>query len=111
MKKDRPGAVVSALCRPADRARLERLVIDHSPTLGVRWSRLERAECARDEITVEHRGARVRAKLRRRPGGAIEPYDVSPEYDDLAELARATGRPLRDLEREVVQRALDALSR
>lgn len=102
MKKDRPGQLVSALCRAADRRALEEAAFDHSPTLGVRWSVRERTECARETLTVSLEGESVRVKLRRRPGAAVGPQDLSPEFDDLARLARRTGRPLRALELEAV---------
>jgi len=114
MKKDRPGAVVSALARAAERGALEAVLFAHSPTLGVRWTRTERTECAREELTVEVAGETVRVKLRRRPGANDAPssaLDLSPEHDDLARLARATGRPLRELEREAIDRALAARRR
>ncbi len=110
MKKDRPGVVVSALCREDARDALERICFDHTPTLGVRWARFERAECEREAIEVSLDGAAVRVKVRRRPGAsAPTPLDVSPEHDDLAVLARASGRPLRELERRAVDAALAAL--
>ena len=109
MKKDRPGTLVSALCRPADRGSLERAVFDHSPTLGVRWSRRERTECAREELEVELEGAAVRVKLRRRADQPVGPADLSPEFDDLAALARRTGRSLRDLEHAAVAAAVRRL--
>jgi uncharacterized protein (DUF111 family) len=46
----------------------------------------------------------VRVKRRLRPGVPSE-LDLSPEYEDLARLARTTGRDLRSLEREVVAAA------
>ncbi len=111
MKKDRPGSIVCALVRPADRLRLERIVFAHSPTLGVRWSERERTECAREEILVELEGRRVRVKVRRRASGELGALDLSPEHDDLAELARASGRPLRALERQAVELAMASLRR
>jgi uncharacterized protein (TIGR00299 family) protein len=109
MKKDRPGAVVSALARAAGRADLERVLLAHSPTLGLRWSRCERLECPREELALETQGRRVRVKVRRRPGQPVGWSDLSAEHDDLAALARATGRSLRELEHELLERALERL--
>jgi len=102
MKKDRPGTVVSFLCRAELRAALERAALAHTPTLGLRWSEHERLECARELLELELHGERVRVVLRRPPAGVptrLE-LDASVEYDDLAALARKTGRSLRELERE-----------
>jgi len=110
MKKDRPGNVVSALCRAADRETLEAVCFTHSPTLGVRWSPRERAECEREAIEVELAGRTVRVKVRRRGAGPPELADLSPEFDDLAALARTTGRPLRALEHECLRAARERLA-
>ena len=110
MKKDRPGVIVSALCREATRAALEAAAFAHSTTLGVRWSRFERTECERETLEVELLGRRVRVRRRIRPGAGPQAppveADLSPEYDDLEALARETGLPLRDLERAAVEAAL-----
>jgi pyridinium-3,5-bisthiocarboxylic acid mononucleotide nickel chelatase len=114
MKKDRPGAVVSLLCRAERRAQLEGLAFRHSTTLGVRWTRTERSECRRETFSVDLGGERVRVVRRFRPGEApdapVLEADLSPEYDDLAQLAARTGLPLRDLERAAVAAALAQLA-
>lgn len=118
MKKGRPGVVMSALCRPEARAACEAAVFAHTPTLGVRWSARERSELPRETIEVVLpagagldvvAGERVRVKVRSRPGAEVAAEDLSPEHDDLARLARVCGRPLRALERAVVDAALAAL--
>ncbi len=109
MKKGRPGAMVQALARPGQRETLERVLFLHTPTLGVRWIRCERTELAREELVVELHGRRVRVKRRRRPAAEPSALDLSPEHDDLAALARATGHDLRSLERAAVELARAAL--
>jgi len=96
---------VQALTRPEERQALERVLFAHTPSLGVRWLRCERTELEREEILVELHGARVRVKRRRRPGGELSALDLSPEHDDLAALARATGFDLRSLEHAAVELA------
>lgn len=114
MKKDRPGVVLSALCRAEKRTALERALFEETPTLGVRWSECARTECGRRTIEVELGGVRVRVKVRERP-----PYpdasppgerDLSPEHDDLARAAGATRTTLREAERRVVELALQVLA-
>ncbi|MCB9915703.1 MAG: nickel pincer cofactor biosynthesis protein LarC [Planctomycetes bacterium] len=113
MKKERPGVLLSALCRADARARLEGLVFEHTPTLGVRWTRVERTECAREPLEVELDGERVRCQLRVRPDyPGRTPFgerDVFVEYEDLARVARASGEALRVVERRAVRAALAAL--
>ena len=110
MKKDRPGAVVTALCREGDRAALEEAVFAWTPSLGLRWTRLERVECARQVVEVELEGHAIRVKLRTRPGqGAPDlERDAFPEWDDLVRASEALGHPLSVLRARVLTRLLDA---
>jgi len=102
---------VCALAREERRAALEALFFRHSPTLGVRSSAWQRVEARREELAIELEGRCVRVKVRRVAGQPALLSDVSPEYDDLAELARATGRPLRELALLAQRAAFEALGR
>lgn len=110
MKKDRPGVLLSALARAEQRETLEGVVFERTPTLGVRWTKVERTECEREEREVEVEGVRLRIKLRRRPEyPGRSPFgerDVFPEYEDLVVLAASRGWSLREAERRVVERVL-----
>jgi uncharacterized protein (TIGR00299 family) protein len=90
MKKQRPGVVVQAIARPEDREALAALLIGETTTLGVRIFAAERRVEARESVEVETPFGRVRMKLS--ASGA-----ATPEYDDCRELARRTGRPLKDI--------------
>jgi len=116
MKKDRPGVVLSALTRPGRRAVLEDMVFRWSTSLGVRWLKVERLECARRSIKVELRGAEVRVKIRQRPGAeagstlTIEERDLFPEHDDVSALAEHANLTLRQVRAEVTALALEQLA-
>lgn len=89
MKKGRPAHVVSAL---ADSALVDQIgaVLRHETgTLGVRGTTLDRWPAARTEGVVEVDGHPVRVKV-----GAGR---TKVEHDDAAFVARATGRPLREV--------------
>jgi len=97
---------------------LEEAVFAHTPTLGLRWTRLERRECARETLTVEIDVSRdgvsaretVRVVRRLLPGARdVGALDLSPEYDDLAPIAKARGIALRDLAQRAVEAALGQL--
>jgi len=115
MKKERPGVVLAALCRPEMRAAVERALFDETTTLGVRWHACERTECERSELAVKIDGQRVRVKLRRRPhrvaSAPPDPRDLSPEHDDVARAARALELGFREVERRAIDLALRALGR
>src|SRR5260221_3232334 len=112
MKKDRPGVVLSALCRAEKKGELERVLFEETPTLGLRWIECLRTECGRRTLEVELGGIRVRVKVRERPAypGASPPgeRDLSPEHDDLARAAAALGVSLREAERRAIAAALAA---
>lgn len=103
MKKNRPGTVLTLLCREESRSELESIIFSGSTSFGLRWSTWQRTECERETLRIELLGSEIRIKLRRRPGTAVgatlEPCDVHPEHDDLARLAESTGRNLAELRR------------
>jgi uncharacterized protein (DUF111 family) len=109
MKKDRPGVVVAALARPDARADLERAALAWTTTFGLRWTRVERLECERGEVTVAVEGQSLRVKVRRRPGAESDERDLAPEHEDLARLAERSGRSLAELRRRAVAAALQVL--
>lgn len=94
MKKGRPATLVSAIA-PADRRQVvESALIEHSSTLGVRTTPVERTKAARTFETVATRFGDVRIKLRAWNGRVI---DAIPEYDDCVALAKANDVPIREV--------------
>lgn len=97
MKKGRPAHVLHVLTPPELADDLQNLVLAETGSLGLRRGEVEKVALPRHFETVRLHGRDVRMKH--------GPWGVKPEYDDLAALAEATGRPLRELARE----AFDAL--
>lgn len=93
MKKGRSAFVVSVLCRPADAARLTVSIHELTGTLGVRVSDLTRSVVDREVVTVRTEWGSVRYKK-----GAGR---SRPEHDDIADVARRTGRPYDAVAREL----------
>ena len=96
MKKDRPGVVLSVLCRPEVVARCEDLVFAETGTLGIRRLQIQRSVQQRDIVEVATPWGKVRGKRAWRTG--LQPT-FSPEFDDCARLSRDTGVALRDIYR------------
>ena len=113
MKKDRPGVVLSALARQADRASLEQVVFTWTTSLGLRWTQVERTECERSELTVLVGSEPVRVKVRHRPqqlgGPEAGERDLFPEHDDVVRAAQAGNETLREVRSQAIQSALEAL--
>jgi uncharacterized protein (TIGR00299 family) protein len=94
MKKGRPATLVSAIAPANKRQVVESALIEHSSTLGVRTTPVERTKAARTFETVATRFGDVRLKLRSWNGRVI---DLAPEYDDCAALAKANDVPIREV--------------
>lgn len=83
MKKNRPGVLLTVLCREENREALLRDMFLHTTTLGIRQSACERAVLHRREDSVQTPMGAVRTKY-------AEGFGVSrskPEYEDLAKIA------------------------
>lgn len=104
MKKGRPGVLVTVLCDPADAERLAAFLLRETPTIGLRLRDEERLELPREEAVVRLPEGDVRLKVVTLPDGARR---ARPEYEDLALLAKASGRTLDGLAADAL-RAFDA---
>lgn len=101
MKKNRPGVLVTILCRLADRGKIADMLFQETTTLGVRWSERERFVLEREELSVATKYGNVRVKLSRF-GGSVH---FSPEYEDCAAVAREQQAALRDVYDEATRAA------
>ncbi len=96
MKKDRPGVILCALCRPQDVAALEEIVFNETATLGIRRSVLQRSIQHRDSVSVNTPWGDVTGKRAWRTGSAAT---FAPEFEDCAQIAEKHGVSLRDVYR------------
>ena len=87
MKKNRPGVLLSCMCREEQREALLRLLFRHTTTLGVREYRCARYALRRSERILETPYGPVRVKEAQ--GWGVR--RSKPEHDDLARIARQRG--------------------
>ena len=99
MKKNRPGVLLTALCRPADRAAVLEAIFAHTTTIGVREQVMARYALQRESETVQTAFGPVRRKLCRGFGTEKRKW----EHDDLERIARAEGMTL-----DAVRRVLES---
>lgn len=92
MKKNRPAVVLTALCSPADAARLEGVIFAETSTFGVRRSTAQRAVLERTHAVVETQYGSIRMKIGRQGGRVVQ---AAAEFDDCAAAAGRHGVPLR----------------
>lgn len=104
MKKGRTGLRIEALVPAGNRMDACRLLLEESTTLGVRYWRIDREVLPRSTKTIEWRGFPIRVKSSVTPGGHPR---LKPEYDDVLQVARATGLPVLQV-REAIKRKLDS---
>lgn len=107
MKKGRAGFRVEVTVAPAEADQVTEALFRHSTTAGIRRYSAERVTLARREVEViTADGASVRVKVLDGPDGPR----VKPEYEDVAALARRTGRPAHEVARDLQSRALRLVS-
>ena len=107
MKKGRTGFRVEAVVAAGEADRVVEAFFRHSTTAGVRRQAAERVTLARREVRVEASdGTPVRVKVLDGPDGPR----MKPEYEDVAALARRTGRPAHEVARDLHDRAFRLVS-
>lgn len=104
MKKNRPGTLVSIVAPPHRRERLTATVFGETTTIGVRFHEMARECLERETVTVETPFGPVAVKVARRRG---EIMNAAPEFEDCARLARASGRPVKDIQAAATKAFLD----
>lgn len=97
MKKNRPGILLTCMCRPLDREKMVELLFKHTTTLGVRESAFRRYTLSRESKTIQTPDGDIRVKVSTGYGVTRE----KPEFDDLAKIARKTGKSLSELQRSI----------
>lgn len=97
MKKSRPGTQLTVMCREEDRDRIVRLAFAYTATIGIR-ERIERRYVLERNIeSIDTPFGPVRKKKSWGFGVRREKL----EYDDLARIARASGRSLFEVRSEL----------
>ena len=102
MKKQRPGTLVTVLCRPSDRDPLLDLIFRESTTFGVREYATQRTMLDRRVDTVDTPYGRVRVKVGTWRG---EEVTRAPEMDDCIALAERHGIAAREVYTSAVRAA------
>jgi uncharacterized protein (TIGR00299 family) protein len=95
MKKNRPGTLLTLVCRPADREALVEVVFRETTTIGVRYQEMARECLERETVAVLTPLGAVRFKVASRDGRVL---NAQPEFDDLVKLAAEHGRPIKEIQ-------------
>ncbi|MDT5293203.1 MAG: pyridinium-3,5-bisthiocarboxylic acid mononucleotide nickel chelatase [Acidobacteriota bacterium] len=92
MKKNRPGVLVSILCRASEREAMLDLLFAETPTFGVRSYGVSRRALEREAVTVETEFGTIAVKVGRHKGQTVS---ATPEFEECRAAALAHGVPLR----------------
>ena len=98
MKKNRPGATLSALAPPEAETAVTNAFLRETSTLGVRVRDVWRHEAERKTFQFSSTLGEAQAKARVLPDGAVL---ATPEYDSCRALAEASGLPLIEVYRRL----------
>ena len=92
MKKNRPGVLLTVLCKPSDTQKLMGLIFAETTTFGVRTYRAHRKVLPREWVNVRTEFGEVRVKVSRVNGRILH---VAPEFEDCKRVAEEKGVPLQ----------------
>jgi hypothetical protein len=101
MKKNRPGTLLTILCRPSEIEKLTALTFAETTTLGIRSYRAQRRTLPRESVQVSTSYGEVRIKLSRVNGTILH---AAPEYEDCRKLAAEKNVPLQQVMSEALRR-------
>jgi uncharacterized protein (TIGR00299 family) protein len=94
MKKNRPGMLLTVLCKPQDADRLTHFIFTETTTLGVRRRDEQRQTLSRRWVNVATPWGDVRMKIASMNGTVI---NYAPEYEDCRKLATEQRVPLKQI--------------
>jgi len=104
MKKNRPGMLLTALCKPEDASKLTQLIFSETTTLGVRRRDEIRQVLARRWEKVCTQWGDVRIKIASM-NGTVTNY--APEYEDCRRIAAEHRVPLKTVMQRAAQEYLE----
>lgn len=93
MKKNRPGVLLTCMCREDDREAMLRTLFRHTSTLGVRVSVCDRYTLSRQQYAVQTPDGEIRVK--KSSGWGV--LRRKAEFEDLARIARQTGKSIAEV--------------
>ena len=84
MKKSRPGILLRVLCKPEDKEKFVTLLFEHTTTIGIRETAMQRYTLDRQIYKIDTSLGPVRVKLS--SGYGVTRKKI--EHDDLARIAK-----------------------
>jgi uncharacterized protein (DUF111 family) len=99
MKKNRPGLLLSVLCRPDEREKFLQMIFSETTTIGARSYQVLRRALARETVRVETQFGPIDVKVaylnESANNGAV---NAMPEFEQCRAAAKQAGVPLREVQ-------------
>jgi uncharacterized protein (TIGR00299 family) protein len=93
-KRGRPAQVLSVLSPLASQPAIREVLFTESSTIGLRTIRVQKWALPREWLEVRVAGEKIRVKVARFGDRLV---NAAPEFQDCAEAARRSGRPLKEI--------------
>jgi pyridinium-3,5-bisthiocarboxylic acid mononucleotide nickel chelatase len=98
MKKNRPGMLISILCRPDDREKFLQMLFAETTTIGARSYEVLRRALARETVRVETQFGTIDVKVARISNQTNGAVNAMPEFEQCREAARKAGVAVREVQ-------------
>ena len=95
MKKNRPGLLLSILCRPDEREKFLQMLFAETTTIGARSYEVTRRALARETVRVETPFGSIDVKVASTRNGAV---NAMPEFEQCRAAAQQAGVALREVQ-------------
>ena len=105
MKKNRPGTMIQVLCRRNHQEKIIHRILSETTSLGVRYYDADRAELARDSITVKTIFGNMQVKRVKDLNGN---FRIVPEYEVCKRIALEKNIPFRVVYDTISKEAADS---
>jgi uncharacterized protein (TIGR00299 family) protein len=94
MKKQRPGVILSVLCRREQIKKVESILFTETTTIGIRRFQVERTVLHRESCRMTTAWGEIDAKKARLPDGTEK---IMPEFESVKNLAAAENISVREI--------------
>jgi len=97
MKKNRPGLLLSILCRPDERETFLQMIFAETTTIGARSYEVMRRALARETVRVDTQFGPIDVKVAY-PNDGKNALNVMPEFEQCRAAAKKAAVPLREVQ-------------
>ena len=98
MKKNRPAFKLNIICTLMEENNIAELIFKETSTLGIRRETVNRYCLEREKQLLKLPYGEIEVKVAKLDGEIV---NSSPEYESCKKLAKKTGKPLKDIYRDV----------